>query len=204
MSKELQVVLLTGLVFLVMTGVAGYYVSGRVEAVKKRENDIKTIQAEVDKAKKIASKKRKDELEKEKESLESNLSHYITILPSPQVASKERLMRLVQEKCDRSQFILERFRLTKKRKSAKKAKPSKKKKKSGGFQEVPLTLDANGTYEQFLRFLNSLERHESFLRVNTFRCEAEEKPTLDAEGNVTWPLTISLTLSTFRYEAGGK
>tara|TARA_B100000965_G_scaffold356862_1_gene335098 strand:- start:3528 stop:4136 length:609 start_codon:yes stop_codon:yes gene_type:complete len=200
-NKETQVVLITGLVFVVMTGIALYYVNGRIEARKAREQDIATIKQDIAKAESVIAKK--EELEKELDSLERNLSHYITILPSPEVATKESLMRLVQEKCERSQFVLERFVLNDAKAAARGAKAPKKKKDGGGFQEIGLTLDANGTYEQFLRFLNSLERHESFLRVNTFRCEAEPKPRINEEdGTVSWPLTISLNLSTFRYEAG--
>ena len=202
MNKETQVVLITGLVFVVMTGIALYYVNGRIEMRKAREGEIAQIKQEIAKAEAVIAKK--EELEKELESLERNLSHYITILPSPEVATKESLMRLVQEKCERSQFVLERFVLNKAKAARGAGKKSKKKKKdAGGFQEIALTLDANGTYEQFLRFLNSLERHESFLRVNTFRCQADPKPKINEEdGTVSWPLTISLNLSTFRYEAG--
>lgn len=204
MNKETQVVLITGLVFVVMTGIALYYVNGRIEARKAREADIATIKQDIAKAEAVIAKK--EELEKELDSLERNLSHYITILPSPEVATKESLMRLVQEKCERSQFVLERFVLNTGGAAAgrgRRGAAPKRKKGAGGFQEIALTLDANGTYEQFLRFLNSLERHESFLRVNTFRCQAEPKPRVNEEdGTVSWPLTISLNLSTFRYEAG--
>ena len=107
MNKETQVVLITGLVFVVMTGIALYYVNGRIEARKAREQDIATIKQDIAEAESVIAKK--EELEKELDSLERNLSHYITILPSPEVATKESLMRLVQEKCERSQFVLERF-----------------------------------------------------------------------------------------------
>ena len=204
MNKETQVVLITGLVFVVMTGIALYYVNGRIEMRKAREGEIAQIKQEIAKAEAVIAKK--EELEKELESLERNLSHYITILPSPEVATKESLMRLVQEKCERSQFVLERFVLDKAAGAPARGRgraAPKKKGGGGGFQEIALTLDANGTYEQFLRFLNSLERHESFLRVNTFRCQADPKPKINEEdGTVSWPLTISLNLSTFRYEAG--
>lgn len=201
MNKETQVVLITGLVFVVMTGIALYYVNGRIEARKAREQDIATIKQDIAKAESIIAKK--EELEKELDSLERNLSHYITILPSPEVATKESLMRLVQEKCERSQFVLERFVLGGGSSAVRgRGGAGAAKKGGGGFQEIGLTLDANGTYEQFLRFLNSLERHESFLRVNTFRCEADPKPKVNEEdGTVSRPLTISLNLSTFRYEA---
>ncbi|MGE0713167.1 MAG: hypothetical protein AB7N76_12100 [Planctomycetota bacterium] len=217
MNKELQVVLVTGLVFLVMTAVAGYYVSEKADQVKKLKADIETINNEIKAADDIIA--RQKGLEKEKESLEKNLSHYITILPSPEVATRENLMRLVQEKCERSQFTLERFTIAGTPGSKPAAAPTPgvpggPAKKGGGFEEIGVKLEAVGTYEQFLRFLNSLERHESFVRVNTFRCTLRAKEGSfgggssasppEEEGKVALLLKITLDLSTFRYQSGSK
>ena len=79
---------------------------------------------------------------------------------------------------------------------------AKKKGKGGGFREIDVSLRANGTFEQFLRFLNSLERHESFVRVNSFTCTPPGRAEVDDEGQETWPLRIALNISTFRYDSG--
>lgn len=202
MSKEIRNVVITGLVLLLVIVCIVYWAKQQKDAVGQKQAEISALEAQIKQAEKTAAEKA--DLEKELKKLEGNLSHYITILPSPEVATKENLMRLVQEKCERSQFRVERYVTKgKAKKSTAKTKSKGKKGTGGGFQEIPLTLDATGTFEQYLRFLNSLERHESFLRVNSFNCRAPSAPEINVEdGTEIWPLKISLTLSTFRYEAG--
>ncbi len=138
-------------------------------------------------------------LQAELEVLRQNFAQYIKILPSEQVATEERLMEMLQDKSERSQFQIVEFVKKPRATAAAGAPPPGKK---GGFQEIDVTLQAKGTFEQFLRFLNSLERHESFVRVNTFNTTAPPDPEIDAEGNEKWPLTVTLNISTFRFEAG--
>ena len=102
---------------------------------------------------------------------------------------------------ERTQFQLANYGVKKQGGGRKKRK---KKGASSGFREIGVSLKAGGTYEQFLRFLNSLERHESFVRVNNFTCSPPRVATVDDEGQETWPLKISLNVSTFRYDSGKK
>lgn len=191
MAKEMRSVLIVSAVFLVFAIVAAYFVNDIQTEVTAKEEEIRTMEAEIETLQKEADLH--DGLVEELDSLKANFSQYVKILPSPEVATEERLMELLQEKCERAQFGASSFIVKPKSASVKKGK--------GGFQEIDVTMQAEATYEQFLRFLNSLERHESFLRVNYFGCTGQTSPKLDAEGNETWPLTISLNISTFRYEA---
>ena len=125
----------------------------------------------------------------------------MTILPPPELASREWFLRVVQEKCERSQMVASLVRFVEDPK-AKSAKPDPKAKTGPTFEEIKVDLVATGTYDQFLRFLNSIERHETFLRVNTFDCRlADTEATADEEGNLVWKLEIRLQISTFRYRA---
>jgi Tfp pilus assembly protein PilO len=215
MGKETKSVIASGVVFLVLVLGALWHVNEQSTLVDERKGQIADLNKQIDDLKKEAALR--DSLLEELANLRTNLSQYVKILPSPEVATEERLLELVQEKCERSQFELKSYVLDKpkKAKAAKKGAPAPKANKDGGgFAEIGLTLQAVGSYEQFLRFLNSLERHESFLRVNSFSCQAaplgkgrrpaaDAEPAKDGEKEVV-PLTITLNVSTFRYDAGGK
>ncbi len=209
MGKETKSVVIAGVFSLLAVLGTLWYVNEQSKKVDERTAAIAELQTQIDALQKEASER--DALQEELANLRANLSQYVKILPSPEVATEERLLELVHEKCERSQFELKRY--TQKAEPKRKAPPKKGRgKKSakdsspGGFKEIGLVLQAEGTYEQFLRFLNSLERHESFLRVNSFTCQAAA-PTGRADGPPTeqaLQLAITLDVSTFRYDAGGK
>ena len=202
MAKEMKTVAVFAGVFLVMAMVAGYFVYNTSDEVAVKAQEIDVLKNELAALKKEADQH--DELVIELDSLKANLAQYVKILPSPEVATPERLMELVQEKTERAQFALASYRAG----DAKGAKAPQARGRgpgsASGFKEIEVSLNAEGTYEQFLRFLNSLERHESFLRVNSFSCLTGSKPTIGEDGAEVYPLTISLNVSTFRYESGGK
>lgn len=194
MNKEMRTTAITAVLIVIGALVLGYFVNEtltEIEAVSasnaELEGQIATLDAKV---------KTMPALQVELENLKTNFAQYIKILPSPEIATTERLMELVQEKCERSAFQLKSFNY----------KPGNKEVKAGargGFREVDITLAAEGSYEQFLRFLNGLERHESFVRVNSFTCTVAPTAKKDAEGKDTWPLTVALNISTFRFDSGG-
>ena len=195
MTKEIKTVLIFGLIFSVLAACAFYFVNETKKKKDAKALEITALKTEIASLAKQAALE--EGLAQELESLKLNFAQYVKILPSPEVATEEILLSMLQEKSERSQFGLQDFQEKKSR-----AKPTSKKrgkKKSGGFKEIDITLKANATFEQFLRFLNSLERHESFLRINSFTCNAPQKPEVDEEGKETWPLKISLNISTFRY-----
>lgn len=207
MGKETRSVVIAGVFSLLAVLGTLWYVNEQSKKVDERKTAIAELEETIKALQKEASER--DALQEELANLRANLSQYVKILPSPEVATEERLLELVHEKCERSQFELKRY--IKKPPPRKAAAPARGKKAPakaaapGGFQEIGLTLQAEGTYEQFLRFLNSLERHESFLRVNSFTCQAAaggrgaDLPTEEA-----MQLAITLDVSTFRYDAGGK
>jgi len=192
MNKEMRTTAITAALIIIGAVVLGYFINEtltEIDAVTaantELEGQISTLEA------KVATR---PALEQELATLKENFAQYIKILPSPEIATPERLLELVQEKCERSQFQLKSFNF----------RPlADQKRARGGFREIDITLNAEGTYEQFLRFLNGLERHESFVRVNSFTCTVGTAAKKDAEGKDLWPLTVALNISTFRFDAGG-
>lgn len=194
MNKEMRTTAITAVLIVIGALVLGYFVNEtltEIEAVTAQnaelEGQIATLKAKVDTL---------PALQVELDNLKANFAQYIKILPSPEVATTERLLELVQEKCERSAFQLKNFNI---KPGAGTAKAGR-----GGFREIDITISAEGSYEQFLRFLNGLERHESFVRVNSFTCTVASTAKKDGEGKDIWPLTVALNISTFRFDASGK
>lgn len=195
MNKEMRTTAITAVLILIGAGVLGYFVNETLTEIEtvsaanaELEGQIATLKAKVDTM---------PALQVELENLKTNFAQYIKILPSPEIATPERLLELIQEKCERSAFQL---KTTSFKPGAAKVGAGSR----GGFREIDITLAAEGSYEQFLRFLNGLERHESFVRVNSFTCTVATQAKKDAEGKDTWPLTVALNISTFRFDSGGK
>lgn len=192
MTKETKTTAIAaGLVGIISLGFV-VMVKGALDKKDVQEQQAAALDADIKKLEaKVATK---EQLEQELENLKTNFGQYVKILPSPEIATQERLMELVQDKSERTQFPVKSFVV----------KPPTDKKSKSAFREIEITLNATGTFEQFLRFLNSLERHESFIRVNSFTCQAATVSTTDEEGKIIWPLTVQLNISTFRFDAGGK
>lgn len=183
-----------GLVAVISMGF-GYVISDSLDTKTAKEAESAQLDSDIQSLEQKVAKT--ESLTQELENLKANFAQYIKILPSPEIATQQRLMELVQDKSSKTTFGLERFDLKKELAGAA-ARRSKT-----AFQEVEIALVAKGTFEQFLKFLNSLERHESFVRVNSFTCTASQAvgPGADVTNP---PLTVALNISTFRYDSGGK
>ncbi len=194
MNKEMRTTAITAVLIVIGALVLGYFVNETLTEIEAVTASNAELQGQIDVLK--AKVDTMPALQLELENLKTNFAQYIKILPSPEIATPERLLELVQEKCERSAFQLKNFNF---KQGAKEVKAGAR----GGFQEIDITLAAEGSYEQFLRFLNGLERHESFVRVNSFTCTVGATAKKDAEGKDTWPLTVALNISTFRFNSGG-
>ncbi len=199
MSKEIRSAIIVGAVFAVCALVAFYFVFDTSGQLEERQAELAALDEELTaldtKGKELPA------LQEQLASVKANLSQYIKILPSPDVATDEELVRLVQEKSARAQFQIAQITVELKTKKAKTRARGKPAASAGAFEEIGLNISGEGTFDQFLRFLNALERHESFLRVNTFSITAPSSPEVDAEGRETWPLRVQLQVSTYRYKA---
>ena len=215
MTKELQMIVVAALIFVGITGGLGYWGMTISDDVAAKNTELDGIEASIKKNDKIIAKRKDLEIEKDK--LDKHLSRYVTILPPPEVATPQTFLRLVQEKVERSQlslqsivFVEEKAKKGKaKRKPKGKGKASSKKKAGPAFEELRVNLEAQGSYDEYLRFLNSLERHETFLRVNSFTCAIDEDAMQDAfesgqvggeDGQIVWKLRIEMQVSTFTYK----
>lgn len=185
MSREAKSAAIVAACFAVVAGLVLWFINDAQTELENLNTTIAGLEASItDLEAKVA---KRPELERELEKIQENLKEYIKILPSAQVATPERLQELVQEKLDRASVQIQQYI----------HKKASTKKSRSAFEEIDLTLQARGRYDNFVNFLNSLEKHETFLRVNSFSC----RPTTGANTNSEDPeLQITLNVSTFRYQ----
>jgi len=192
-NKEVKQAVLFFAVCLLGAMVAYYFVYTKQEDKARLEGEIATVDQSI--ADLRAYVDRREALENRLRNIKESLSQFITILPSPLVATEERLYELIAEKTKRAQFKIDDIQIINRK--------GRGSKKGPAFKELSVKVQAEATYEQFLKFLNSLEAHETFLAVKDFSVTPS---TLDEEvaENAPLPLKISLSVSTYRYEPGGK
>lgn len=203
MTKELQMIVVAAVIFVLITGGLAYWAMTISDEVAIKDGEIAAVKGKIEAADKEI--KKKPDLEAEKEALDKHIARYVTILPPPEVASKQSFLRMVQEKCERSQLNAKSIVFVEP-KAVRGAPKKGKATVAPGFNEVKVDIEAISTYDEFLRFLNSVERHETFLRVNTFSCrvipfDEDEGPKEGEDGEIVWKLDIRLQVSTFTYQA---
>jgi len=199
MNKELKAVVGAGVFFLLLIAGAVYVVMDLGDQLELVQGENAQLVAKIDGLKKEVAQRESLQLQLDK--LEAGLAQYVRILPLPEVANEEWLMNLVQDKLEQAQFRLMRIEVTDPKGQA--GPPPRGKGAGPAFREVVVRMTAQGTYDQFLRFLNLLEKHETFVRINKFACDAGQQ-ILDDDGKVIVPLSITMDVSTYRYTGGGK
>jgi Tfp pilus assembly protein PilO len=192
-SKDLRNTLLAAAFFLLVAVGLGYWVYGKKTDLDDLKAQNAQLQSEIDKLQQEASQKVIEGLQKQLSELNVNFKEYVQILPSEDVATIGNLNKLLQKYMTDSQITYESYSM--------RLSPG-----TADFQEIGIAIRGSGTFEQFVNFLNMLERHTTFLRVNTFNCAVDAgkiKVVSTNQGQFGGkdeiPLTISVDVSTFRY-----
>lgn len=198
MNKEMRSALIVGAVFLVAVLLALWWVFDTKDQAESKRGSITTLQSEIQTLEEKVGQLQG--LADQSQALKNNLDKYVEILPAPEIATEEALIRLVYDKSSTAEFTLDQITVDSKNKA-----PAARGGRGGrgatpaAFEEVQMRISGVGTFAQFVSFLNLLETDQSFLRVNSFNVNAGR-----AEGEVNAPLAIQLTISTFRYRAQEK
>ena len=189
MSKDLRNTLIAVAIFIALAGVLIYVVSNtqdQLDQVTKENADLKEqIKQNEDYCKKAP------QLQKQLQELDANFRDYVKILPSAEVATEERLLRTVQNYAEGAQIRMEE--LTQRTSAGKKGGG-----KMGEFEEVSVDFRIDCDFDSFVRFLNLLERHEQFMRVNSFSVNPAATPRV-VEGKEVIDLSVSIQVSTYKY-----
>lgn len=187
MSKDLRNTLIAIFVFIVLAAGAGYLASNTKDDLDKMIADNANIQSEIDGFKtRIAEG---PELKRQLDELNQNFKDYVKILPPVELATEEKLIKVVQSYCDAAQVLLQEVVINKPKTSG-----------VGGaeFEEVSVTFRIQSGFDQTVKFMNLLEQHEPFLKINTFSLNPSGTPRI-VDGKEQIDLGIAIEVSTYKY-----
>jgi Tfp pilus assembly protein PilO len=193
MSKDLRNTLIAAAFFLLVAVGLGYWTYGKKTELDEMKAANAGLQAEIDKLQQEASQKVIEALQKQLSELTVNFKEYVKILPSEDVATEDNLLRVVQKYFTDAQITWDNYQM--------------RRGPVTDFQELTVRINGSGNFEQFVNFLNMLERHESFLRVNVFSADPDMAGMKIASGNQSQgfgakdeiPVRLSVEISTYRY-----
>lgn len=189
MSKDLRNTLIAVAIFIALAGVMIYFVTDtqdKLETVTKDcqdlEEQIKANKAYIEKAPKLQAQLNE---------LNANFRDYVKILPSAEVATSEKLLKTAQTYADAAQVSI--TELTQHDMAGKKGGG-----KLGEFEEVSVNFHIDADFDSFVRFLNLLERHEQFMKVNAFSVMPQQNRRV-VDGKEIIDLSVTIEVSTYKY-----
>lgn len=189
MSKDLRNTLIAVAVFIALAGVMIYFVTETQDQLDQISKENAELEEQI-KANKTYIE-RAPRLQAQLNELNANFRDYVKILPSAEVATSERLLRTVQAYADAAQIQV--VELSEKDTLGKKGGG-----KLGEFQEVSVNFRIDADFDTFIRFINLLERHEQFMKVNAFAVNPAPLARV-VDGKEIIDLSVSIEVSTYKY-----
>jgi len=192
MQKDLRNTIIAIVITIIASVVAGYMDYDTNNDLQSMLDQNKVLEENCVRLETTKGQAQLDELTKQLKELNENFANYVKILPSAEVATEERLRRTVQGWCDAAGLEWENLDVTKE-----KPKPGVGA-KLGEFQETTVAIRATGSFETFVKFLNNLERHEQFFKVNSFSLNPKP-PIRFVDNKQQIDLNLSMIISTYTY-----
>jgi len=178
-----------GALFLCLLGGGGvYWANGLVEdetaAIAAKQGEIKAAEAKIAKI---------PNAEREVIVLRENLSEYVRILPNGQ--ELEEFINVIWEFERQSGVSIGMFKPGAKSRQAKNSK----------FSSVVYQFELTATIWQTMRFMNLLENHERFIKVNALQLKSggKKRPGDQSRSGDEIVHDIKLTVETFVYDGAG-
>jgi hypothetical protein len=202
MNKDASKLLLTAGLFGLMATALGYMVFDKIKQSDAKNSAIMALSTEIATLKKKAD--RAEAETKRLQELKAAVKEYVKILPAREVATDAQVIKMCEDYKNRSGISIDTFLRQRvqaaspsknRRGGAAPADKAKGKKKGSDFEKVILGFKISGNFEQFVKFLNFIERHESFLQVTSFALTPMSNLETSAK------LAVDLQISTFRYNA---
>jgi Tfp pilus assembly protein PilO len=188
MSKDLRNTLIAVAIFIALAGVLIYFVTETQDKLEVVNKEIADLEEQIRQNKQYIEKAPK--LQAQLNELNANFRDYVKILPSAEIATTERLFRTAQAYADAAQITIQDL-------SERSAGGKKGGGRLGEFEEVSVSFRIEADFETFVRFINLLERHEQFMKVNSFAVSPGQTRTVD--GKETIDLGVSIEVSTYKY-----
>lgn len=189
MSKDLRNTLIAAALFIAIACGLGYKVSDTSSDLEQVTKDNQALEDEIKQNNDYI--KRAPKLQQQLNELNANFRDYVKILPSAEVATEEKLLRTVQGYAEGAQVRMEE--LTTRQAAGKKGGG-----KMGEFEEVSVDFRITCDFDSFVRFLNLLERHEQFMKVNSFSVTPSPTPRI-VDGKEVIDLAVNIQVSTYKY-----
>ncbi len=187
MSKDLRNTLIAVALFVALAGTLIYFVTDTQAELDSVMQANQALQDEIDANNKIIATA--PVLKRELEELQTNFRDYVKLLPSAELATEEKLLKVVQAYCDAAQVNLAEIIQRPTRRGGS---------KGGEFEEVGVSFRITADFDSFVRFLNLLERHEQFLKVNTFSATPVGQ-TRVVDGKEIMDLNVAIEVTTYKY-----
>lgn len=192
MGKETKGVVLIALVFFLVAAFTGYLVYEKRNELEETSLNNNRLRQDITKLKERAEQR--DKLVRKLEELQKAVKEYVKILPSAEIATPEKLQKVFYDYAQRTGVDINELEVgQQKTRAAPRRGRNAKRKKPDPFDKIEVRFQIQAEFEQFVKFLNLIEKHENFLQVTFFNLQelkAEEGPAR---------LQVNLTVSTFRY-----
>ena len=185
MSKDLRNTLIAIAVFIALAAGAGYLASDTKDQLDAKAKENEGLQGEIDGFK--TKIKEGPELKRQLDELNQNFKDYVKILPPAELATEEKLQKVVQTYCDAAQVSLQQIMIAKDKPEAK-----------GEFAEVSVGFTVKAGFEQTVKFMNLLEQHEPFLKINSFSLNPTGGLKV-IDGKEQIDLQVRIEVSTYKY-----
>jgi len=189
MSKDLRNTLIAVAIFIALAGVMIYFVTDTQDELDKVSKENAELEEQIKSNKTYIE--RAPRLQAQLNELNANFRDYVKILPSAEVATSEKLLRTVQAYADAAQIQV--VELSERVGAGKKGGG-----KLGEFEEVSVNFRIEADFDTFIRFINLLERHEQFMKVNAFAVTPAPAPRL-VDGKEIIDLGVQIEVSTYKY-----
>jgi len=187
MSKDLRNTLIAIVVFIALAAGAGYLASDTKDQLEQKQKENQALQDEIDGYKKIIAER--PGLKQTLEELTQNFKDYVKILPPAELATEEKLIKVVQAYCDAAQVVLSEITIS---------TPKNINDKGAEFEEVSVTFRITAGFEQTVKFMNLLEQHEPFLKINSFSLNPAGQLKI-IDGKEVIELGTGIEVTTYKY-----
>jgi Tfp pilus assembly protein PilO len=184
MSKDLRNTLIAIVVFIALAAGAGYLASDTKDQLEAKIHENEALQGEIDGFKKKIAEG--PELKRQLDELNQNFKDYVKILPPAELATEEKLIRIVQSYCEAAQVSLSEIMINPPRMSG------------SEFEEVSVSFRLSSGFEQVVKFMNLLEQHEPFLKINSFSLNPAGAIKV-VDGKEQIGLGIAIEVTTYKY-----
>lgn len=191
MGKETKGVILIALVFFLVAAFMGYLVYEKRVDLEETVLNNNRLRADIAKLKERAEQR--DKLVRKLEELQKAVKEYVKILPSAEIATPEKLQKVFYDYAQRTGVDINELEVGQQKTRAAPRRGRGRKRKPDPFDKIEVRFQIQAGFQQFVKFLNLIEKHENFLQVTFFNLEEIKNDDGPAR------LQVNLTVSTFRY-----